>query len=606
MTRITVTKTCTLARPDARRRGVDVARAAAAEDCVSLVRSCRARREGAGPVPSGRLPRFARHLGLVLGLALGGVGAPAVAAAAEPAAVDVEVTIELDAGGDDTQREPARDDDLVTVTQDDAMARVSLDDLVGLDDAENTENTENTETTENTENTTTSASRPELATPAAEDPTQRRDPGHLHATPRPLVGPRPSLTLTPRAQYWVRGESRLNADFDPAPGDRRSAVLQRVRLGLLAESGPVRAYVELQDARQWGVEPATIANQANVDLHQGYLEIAGARGDRRGYVRVGRQEIEVGSRRLFVDANWHPLGRSFDAIRGAADVGRFGVDAGFIVLDPPRAFTVEDPSGEPHLAEAVRSRGTFSYYAQGKADFGAKLKAEGLILGISERPSPATPTAERDIVNAGVRLYGAPLPGLTYDVEAYGQGGRNLGLPHRAWAAFATAIYTFPHRLRPALSLRYNYASGEACTGAPEDGCGNAESREFFRFFGLRHARYGILNNLGHSNLRNLEVGAHLRPHEAVQLDLGYHFFQLDAPTGRWRAANDDLIGAGWDPTNTSRDLGHEVDLTATIRPREGLFIQPGYGVFVPLEAAQRIAGPEPQHYFFLWMIAKF
>jgi hypothetical protein len=565
---------------------------------------------------------FARRLGLVLGLALGGVAAPTVAFAAtdagagagaadEPTSVEVEVTVELDADADDDsataplQTDPVPEDEASAspegeaprASSDDALAPASpsLDDLVVLDDLRG----------EAAPQAKISAEA-EVATQAAEDPTQRRDPAHMHAPRRSLVGPRPSLTLTPRAQYWVRGESRLNADFDPAPGDRQSAVLQRARLGLLAESGPVRAYVELQDARQWGVEPATIVNQANVDLHQGYLEIAGARGDRHGYVRVGRQEIEVGSRRLFVDANWHPLGRSFDAIRAAAEVGRFGVDAGFIVLDPPRSFTADDPSGEPHLAEAVRSRGTFSYYAQGKADLGDRFKAEALVLGISERPSPATPTATRDIVNAGVRLYGAPLPGLTYDVEAYGQGGRNLGLPHRAWAAFATAIYTFPHRLRPALSLRYNYASGEACTGDPEEGCGNAHSREFYRFFGLRHARYGILNRLGHSNLRNLEVGAHLRPHAAVQLDLGYHFFQLDAPAGRWRAANDDLIGAGWDPTNTSRDLGHEVDLTATIRPREGLFIQPGYGVFVPLAAARRIAGPEPQHYFFLWMIAKF
>jgi hypothetical protein len=451
------------------------------------------------------------------------------------------------------------------------------------------------------------------AAPSAPAVTAAPRPAAPEAEPPPAVAveaaipsPRPSLTLTPTAQYWVRGQSRLNAKHDPAVGDRESAVLQRVRLGLRAETGPLRAYVEVQDNRTWGFETGTIANMANVDLHQGYLELGRDSEARGGFVRVGRQEIEIGSRRLFVDANWHPMGQSFDALRIAGHVGRFGADAGVIVLEPPATVTVDDPSGDPALAAQVRSRGTVSYYLQGKAELHPQLNLEGLVLGISERPSVATPTVERDIINAGVRLYGAPLRGLSYDVEAYGQAGRNLGLRHRAWAAFATVIYTFPQRLKPGLSLRYNYATGQGCTGAPEEGCGNDRSGEFYRFFGLRHARYGIADRVGYSNLRNLEVGAHLSPHEAVRLNLAYHFIQLDQATGRWINAGDKVIGAGWDPTNTSRDLGHEVDLTVTIRPWKELFLQPGYAAFVPLEAAQRIAGPATQHFVFLWMIGTF
>ncbi len=417
----------------------------------------------------------------------------------------------------------------------------------------------------------------------------------------------PALRFTPHGQYWVRGQGRFNSDFDPAAGDRESAVLQRVRFGILAESGPLRAYIELQDARQWGFEESTIADQANVDLHQGFLEVGGERGDRAGYVRVGRQEIEVGSRRLFVDANWHPLGQSFDAVRAAGRVGRFAADAGFIVLDPARTFSAADPSGGEGETVDVRSRGTYSGYLQLATTLGERMTLEGLLLGISERPSPSAPTSERDILNAGLRLHGAPLAGLSYDVEAYGQAGRSLGLRHRAWASFSTLDYTFVGAtLRPGLALRYNYASGQACATGPEEGCGNQQSGEFYRFFGLGHARYGIADRAGHSNLRDLEVAAHLRPHRSVRLELAYHFLQLDEATGRWRQANGGLVGAGWDPSNTSRDLAHEVDLLVTLRSRKQPFVQPGYGLFVPLAGGRRIAGSAPQHFAFLWMIAKF
>ena len=66
-------------------------------------------------------------------------------------------------------------------------------------------------------------------------------------------------------------------------------------------------------------------------------------------------------------------------------------------------------------------------------------------------------------------------------------------------------------------------------------------------------------------------------------------------------------IPTGVDPdSGATPGIAAEVDLTVTIRPWKELFIQPGYAAFVPLEAAQRIAGPATQHFVFLWMIGKF
>ncbi len=413
------------------------------------------------------------------------------------------------------------------------------------------------------------------------------------------------VTFTPRGQIFVRGQGRFNTKFDPVGRDRDVAVLQRARLGLLAETGPVKAYVEAQDIRKWGFGGSTVADKANLDLHQGYLELGGAKAGRSASLRLGRQEIQIGSRRLMVDANWNPRGQSFDALRMVGASGMVSLDAGLMMLAPPTTFSIADPGGDPELAREVQTRGTYSAYTQLGVSLGPALTFEGLVLGISQRPTAKSPTAERDIVNGGLRMHGKAAPGLIYDVEAYGQAGRELGLKHRAWAGFATIVYTFKARIKPGLSLRYNYATGQACTGSPEEGCGNVQSGEFYRFFGLKHARYGLTDNVAHSNLREFELGAHLAPHSTVKLNLSYHFIQLDEPTGRWRRVNNTLAGAGWDPNNTRRNLGNEVDLLVIYRPWKALFMQLGYGVFMPQEAGRQIAGSASQHFVFLWMVAK-
>ena len=427
----------------------------------------------------------------------------------------------------------------------------------------------------------------------------------------------PALTLTPSVEFNLRTQGRTNERFDPAPGDRSLDIFQRSRLGLNAAYGDhVGVFIQGQDVRSWGFESSTIANMANTDLHQGFLYLQGSKRGASGVITVGRQELNVGSGRLIANRNWVPVAQSFDALRLQGQVGRWSADAGLMLLRGPGAFTIAHPSGDPTLAETVQSSGTFSGYFQLGLDLGASIAVEALGIGLRERPSPAAPTASRDLVNGGLRVYGEPLPGLSYDLEGYAQGGRNLGLGHRAFAAFATLHYALKVRARPTFTLRYNYASGESCEGGPNVGCGNEQSREFYRFYGARHPFYGILDRVANSNLRNLEVGGSLQgltKHDAdgegfdrLMGSLSYNFIQLDKPTGAWKSAPDPLVGAGWDPTNTSRNLGHEFDLILSYRPLGKLTVQPGYGLFIPLEAAQRIAGPATQHFAYLLLVAIF
>ncbi len=455
-------------------------------------------------------------------------------------------------------------------------------------------------------------------TGASED--ARRQPSvtvDTSASPHGVRGSTPRLTLTPSVEFNLRTQGRFNADFDPAAGDRAVDIFQRARLGLnAAYDEHVGVFIQAQDVRNWGFEDSTIANMANTDLHQGFLYLQGSKRAASGVIKIGRQELNVGSGRLIANRNWVPVAQSFDAVRLMGELGRWSADAGLMLLRSPGSFTIPHPSGDPTLTETISSSGTLSGYALLKLDLGRVGAVEALGIGLRERPSPSAPTASRDLINGGLRLYGAPLPGLSYDLEGYVQGGSNLGLAHRAFAGFATLKYALKLRARPSFTLRYNYASGESCEEGPEVGCGNRQSREFYRFYGARHPFYGILDRVANSNLRNLEVGASLRGRtihsgtgasfDRLRGSLTYNFIQLDKPTGAWRSAPDPLIGRGWDPTNTSRNLGHEVDLILSYKPLEKLTVQPGYGLFVPLEAGQRIAGPATQHFAYLMLLAIF
>ena len=60
------------------------------------------------------------------------------------------------------------------------------------------------------------------------------------------------------------------------------------------------------------------------------------------------------------------------------------------------------------------------------------------------------------------------------------------------------------------------------------------------------------------------------------------------------------LVGAGWDPQNRSRNLGHEMDVILRYRPWGPLALEAGYGLFVPVTAAKRITGgDDPLHFVY-------
>lgn len=411
---------------------------------------------------------------------------------------------------------------------------------------------------------------------------------------------------TPGAHMFLRSEGRINPDFD---GSRNTApdvvkVLERARLQLGGVWGPVGVFVQAQDARAWGFEGSTISNEANTDLHQGWMELKGGVEERElsGSVRAGRQEISWGSQRLIGGLGWAPTARSFDALRLQGKAGRFSADAFVAVLAPPSEFSYTDGMD---MVQVEQTRGT--QLAAGLLAFAAHeaLNIEAMVLSDFADASMAAPTRDHTIVDFGARLWGKPFGGLKYEAEGHAQVGHNGAAEHRAWAWAANLAYVQGKgRVKPGAKLGYAMASGSSCGGG-YDPAGDCGSSDFFNFYPTNHMHYGLVDLMGWRNMRDLEIKGSVAI-EWFKASLAYHFMQMQSPTGRWSNVGGKSVGAGFDANNVDRTLGHEFDLVAVLKPWKPLMIQPGYGLFLPRKAGALLGGADPQHFLYLWLVTNF
>lgn len=450
---------------------------------------------------------------------------------------------------------------------------------------------------------------PEPVTIVAPPPEAEASP--VPAPPEEATEPEPSgPKWSPGAQMFLRSEGRINPDFDSADNTApdQVRVLERARLQLGATWGPVGVLVQAQDARTWGFEGSTISNEANTDLHQGWLELAGARGDSLGgSIRAGRQEIVWGTQRMIGALPWAATARSFDALRLQGNAGSWSADVFLAVLATPSTFSVPVPMRPDLPPDTVQSRG--QQLAAAKLAYAAlpAINVEAMAITDFADASVAAPTRDRRILDFGARVWGKPWGGLSYEAEGHGQAGQDGDAAHRAWAWAGHVAYQHAgKKVKPGGKLGYAMASGSTCTTDPASGgCGSETSNDFFNFYPTNHIHYGLVDLLGWRNMRNLEVATNLEV-GWFSASLNYHYFQLHKAAGRWRNVGGALVGAGWDPANTDNDLGHEIDLVMNIKPWKPLMIQPGYGVFVPTGAGKLLGGSNTQQFAYLWLVATF
>ena len=251
------------------------------------------------------------------------------------------------------------------------------------------------------------------------------------------------FTLTPFLEARFRPEVRANVYGNGVQAAKSlHFVTSRVRLGLDAQWKFMRVMMQIQDARLFGTRPG-FDDGGSFALHQGILEFG---NDERGYVRVGRQEINYGNQRMIGALDWLMGARSFDALRFHGFFGdKVEVDAFGSMLSSQQNFT-DDTVTPP---ETVRNNGSYLAAVNAIYKHSAKLRMEGYVLYRHDRPiSVASLAVRNDIVSPGIYVTGVPVDGLKYTAELTFQGGKQATL-----SFFAVAAWRYRHRSRREVPL---------------------------------------------------------------------------------------------------------------------------------------------------------
>lgn len=315
-------------------------------------------------------------------------------------------------------------------------------------------------------------------------------------------------------QLRARLEAPAGPDFVARSG--HPYVLTRVRLNVaVTPLSWLKCFAEAQDTRALGYHgsaPAPLQNP--LDLRAAYLEAK--HGDDRGaMLRVGRQEMAIGSSRLISIGPWSNTSKSFDAVRAAfyRPAIRAELIAGSIVQVDGSRFD-RHKAGEHFFA----SYNTIKNLLVPNSSIEPYLIAKVVTGGVAGERGPP---GDAVVYTGGFRWTGTLSGGIDYSAEMLRQWG--------SWAADTMSAYAATYTLgwkidqsnwQPRLSADYSFGSGDR---NPNDGRRGAldllygASQPFFSYTGMISWR----------NLYTLRTGVDFSAGHHVKAVLDYRDFRL-------------------------------------------------------------------------------
>jgi hypothetical protein len=345
--------------------------------------------------------------------------------------------------------------------------------------------------------------------------------------------------------------------------------LQRIRLGMqIKPTSWVQFYIEMQDARVFGITPALPPYENTTDIRQAYIQFGPGEGN--GFsLQGGRFDMTYGNNRLVGDSWWTNVSRTFDGVRAAYQQGRFRMDV----------FAT---------SVVIIRNGVIDHHEEGNNLYGAYATAKNVIphatLDVYEfwnlRPSFAlvqVKTGKLDEWTSGFRWVGALPDSFDYRTEMAYQLGTLSVDKIRAWMGHWVLGYTVQQtRIRPRFFIEYDYGSG---SGNTKSGVDNT----FDPIYPSTHDKLGLADQFGWRNFKDLRFGQEYHIARKWSAATSIHDFWLanahDAlyPT---RGSNIAQDAAGTDGTH----VGVELDVQAIYTPTRQTQVDFGLGHVIPGE----------------------
>jgi hypothetical protein len=353
-------------------------------------------------------------------------------------------------------------------------------------------------------------------------------------------------------EYRTEYEYFDNWMFGAGPQDHNGYVMSRAMPHVDLHVGrDLRFFTELQfdfnAGRNGGPRPGVDEDRG--DFHQGFLEVGPHVSRERGTsLRIGRQEVILGTGRLFDNNEGPNVKLSFDGARLITQTSHLRWDNFFLkpVEDNPGFF--DDVPNHAQTAWGSYLTVPLPITRRGQIDL--------YYLGLATASAAYNSGSANELRHTiGARLFRIPDAGLDYNWELNDQWGSFGQDGIRAWSVSTETGYTFSHkRIRPRPLLRVDAYSGDS-------GAAGRPLGTFNPYF-PRGAYFApkTTPSLGPQNLVDVHPMLQFRARQNVTGEISWDWY--------WRQSSQDGVyafgsGALIDPSNGSsaRYLGDQGDI---------------------------------------------
>ena len=306
-----------------------------------------------------------------------------------------------------------------------------------------------------------------------------------------------------------------NPNFGLQPQDPNGYLLQRYLVHADIHEGDfIRGYVELLGAvENWRTGgPRPIVDEDKLDFHQGFLDLSvGRKPDRRVVVRIGRQEMALGSGRLVALREGTNVPFSFDGVRALLRTGAWNLDI----------FATKPVLNKLGILDDVPQAGSWFwgiYSSRVIHVSGHQSQMDIYYLGLNRNPAKFNQGTAKEIRQTiGGRIWN--LKGAwNYDAEGTFQFG-SFGMGDiRAWRVASDTSYAFASvRWQPRLGFAVDAASGDHDPS-------NSNLQTFNALFqsGTYSGRAQIL---GPANTVRIEPSIKATPRSGITFSGGWGFY---------------------------------------------------------------------------------
>jgi hypothetical protein len=332
-----------------------------------------------------------------------------------------------------------------------------------------------------------------------------------------------TTSLSLGGEVRVTYERFGNPNFGLTPPDPAGYLLQRYLLHADLHVGSrVRVWTEfnasLENGRIGGPRP--VIDEDRLDLHQAFADVTvGATRPYAAVLRVGRQEIAVGSGRMYALREGPNVPLSFDGVRVIAHAGPWQLD-GWAARPVDTALGVfDDASHRSYDVWGVYGTRVIARWRQ-------SVRLDVYYLGLARDAAQF----EQGTANEARHTFGARVwhRGVwAYDAEAMFQAGRFGSGDIRAWRSVIEGSHLLADAVwSPRLALVLDAASGDKNAAAPNLQTFNAMFQS-----GMYSGRAQLL---GPSNSIRFEPSVTFAPARQALVSAGLGFY--------WRESIDDAL----------------------------------------------------------------